>query len=818
MRPMFTLLVCGASALFVSAIPANVHAMTDIPPPAPVSGPLELHLEVFLNGLSTGWIVPFKHTPDGDFLIEMDELATIGLLAPESADPQAQDGWLNLSSLPGVSVRYQEDDQSLHLHASDAALQTRRINARYRGREVYNAEHVPPAPGEVGAYLNHSLSYTTGGTGGAGWQRFQGASGLLDGHVYGRFGMVSSAHALSRARQRGQGRSTRLDTQWEYFDQQRLITYGAGDIVSGALAWTRPARLAGVQMRRNFAIRPDLITMPLMEDLTGSAAVPSTVEVYINNVRRLSQEIAPGPFAITDLPLLTGGGTARLVVRDALGRETVSETPFYAASNLLARGFVDFSLEAGLPRFHYGQRSNAYGHRPFGVGSVRYGVSNAFTLEGQAQAGADFRHAGVGGVWRLGTLGVVNASAAGSRYRPFAQARSERGRQYTLGMQAQWREVGLYANTWRSTGVFHEIASIARPDDGLPQARAAASLPRRMHQVALSLPPLARTSVNFTHTAMRETGGARTRLFGANANVRLGARSALSLALFKDMARADSLSAFISVNVFLDRRISAGSRLDYSQHRSTLDLELSKSAADAHGSTGWRLRHSRGPREMAGAALRHHSRIGTLDVSAERFSGAGASSTHARVQFDGALVFAGGGAFAANRIHNAFAIVNTGGIAGVPVRYENRPIGQTNARGQLLLTGLRAFEKNLISIEAMDLPLDARADVTRLTVSPNWRSGAVVDFDIRLPPRSALLTLHDEAGALLPVGAGARLNGNDEVLVVGYDGLVYLPEIADDNQLVVTRAGKPDCVFSFIVPDDGGGRVVIADAICRERP
>jgi len=127
---------------------------------------------------------------------------------------------------------------------------------------------------------------------------------------------------------------------------------------------------------------------------------------------------------------------------------------------------------------------------------------------------------------------------------------------------------------------------------------------------------------------------------------------------------------------------------------------------------------------------------------------------------------------------------------------------------------LRAFEKNLISIEAMELPLDARADVTRLTVSPHWRSGAVVDFDVRLPPRSALVALHDEAGALISVGAGVRLNGGDEVLVVGYDGLVYLPEIADANQLVVTRAGQPDCVFDFAAPGSMSGRLDIPDAVC----
>ncbi|KYB45530.1 hypothetical protein AB664_06960 [Brucella anthropi] len=62
--------------------------------------------------------------------------------------------------------------------------------------------------------------------------------------------------------------------------------------------------------------------MPLPE-LSGSAAVPSTVDVYVDNAQRASRSVPSGPFSITNLPIVTGSGMARLVVRDALGRETV---------------------------------------------------------------------------------------------------------------------------------------------------------------------------------------------------------------------------------------------------------------------------------------------------------------------------------------------------------------------------------------------------------------------------------------------------------------------------------------------------------------
>jgi len=154
----------------------------------------------------------------------------------------------------------------------------------------------------------------------------------------------------------------------------------------------------------------------------------------------------------------------------------------------------------------------------------------------------------------------------------------------------------------------------------------------------------------------------------------------------------------------------------------------------------------------------------------------------------------------------------------VPVQYENRPIGRTNAKGQLLLTGLRAFEDNLITIDPMDLPVDARADVTRLIARPRWRSGVVVDFAVQSHPRTALITLRDDAGAFLPVGSRVRLNDSAQVFVVGYDGLVYLEGLASENHLVVAQLNKPDCAFAFTSPSTLTERLVINDAVCGSMP
>jgi len=819
-------------------------------PPAvapPPTRPQDLQLETFMNDVATGWIVHVRQTPSGGLLIAPEDLSALGLQpAPQAHRANAanagesdganhwMDDWVDLHRLPGVRAVYDKTDQTLRIHAQDAAMQVRIIDAQRRPEgsrsartqlaqsqpaqsQSTQAPAIPPTAQDntpFGAYLNHTLIYNTGGTGNSGWRRFQDASVLADTHVFGGFGVLSSAqlfhHAPGGRMDDTRRRSVRLGTQWTYMDPAHLVTYSAGDFVSSSLPWSRSARLAGVQIRRNFAIRPDLVTMPLLGDLTGSAAVPSTVEVYVNNVRRIAQDVAPGPFAITNLPLITGAGTARLVVRDALGRETVSETPFYASSRLLAQGLADFALETGVARRHFGTRSHDYDHRLLSVGVLRYGLTNAVTLESHAQAGAQFYQAGAGGVFKLGTLGIVTVSAANSHYRNPVTAQLETGQQVSAGLQAQWRGLRLFANTQRTFGDVNDLASVTLPKGTPASVQRAVRPPKRISQVSLALPTMAGVGLSLSYTPVHTSNGVRTRMLGINSSLRLGSHGYFSVSGYKDLSRRDSIGAFATLSFFLGDRLSASISQDYNNHRSNTQLQLTQSSRDAFGSVGWRLRAARGQSQILGMEGSYRSRIGKLQAGLERFD----KTVNGRVQFDGAMVLAGGGVFLANRIDNAFGVIHTG-APNIPVQYENRPIGNTNAKGQLLLTDLRAFEDNLITIDPMDLPVDARAGITRLVVKPPWRSGVVVDFNVQLYPRTALIALRDEAGAFIPAGSSAHLNGGAQTFVVGYDGQVYLEGLARDNRLIITQANKPDCTFDFAAPPTLTERLVIADAVCR---
>lgn len=70
--------------------------------------------------------------------------------------------------------------------------------------------------------------------------------------------------------------------------------------------------LGGVQLARNFGVRPDLITYSLPQ-FSGQAALPNSVALYINSYKDSATNINPGPFTHDSMPYINGAVQATIV-------------------------------------------------------------------------------------------------------------------------------------------------------------------------------------------------------------------------------------------------------------------------------------------------------------------------------------------------------------------------------------------------------------------------------------------------------------------------------------------------------------------------
>ena len=776
--------ICVAALLVAAPLGPDARAAMSEAPllrGAMLGEGVDLYLEVLLNGRPVGLVAAFHLAADGALTIAPDELEEIGL----RADPASMgaDGQVIVARLPGVGASYDAAAQQVRFTASPAALAPHRIEAAPR------LAAVPPVAEDMGVVVNYTV-YAAGG--GKGRWRFEGVSGLLEGRAFGPYGLISGAVL---ARSTGPGRRVRrLETAWSWSDPEGPTTWAAGDVVTGALAWSRPVRLGGVQVRRNFALRPDILTQPSL-DLRGSADVPSTVEVYVDGARRLVTEVPDGPFEISDLPLTTGAGTARVVVRDALGRSYVAETPFYAAAAMLAPGLFDLSFEIGAPRRDFGGETDSYDRRIFASGSLRYGVSDRLTLEGHAEGGGDLLMGGAGLVTRLGAWGALSLAAAASRHDGRTGTRVHGGLEVALG------DLRVFALSQRSSEGFADIASVSA-------LHGYAAPPRALDQIAVAIPePWEGAAVTVSYARLARRGEQAVEIASASFSQDIAGAATLFVSAFAELGARGGSGVFAGLSVPLGGSRGMAATVSHQGGRTAVAGEIWRAESGEPGSLGWRVRAGE---DAQAARASYRAVFARLEGSVWR----GREGVHASAQAEGAIVLTGGGVFAAPRIEDAFAVVETG-TPGVTVKLENRPAGRTGRSGRLLVPGLRAYERNRLAIDPDDLPAGADISAVVREVTPADRAGAHVDFTVTVRPAAVLVTLRHADGAFVAPGATARLEASGADFAVGYDGEVYVTGLAQMNRLRVTAPDGRACLAAFAFRRDEGLAMQREAATCR---
>src|SRR5436190_17716 len=375
-------------------------------------------LDVSVNGQRGDAPESFLRDGDGRLLIGAATLRAWRIRVPASGAVTYQgEAYYPASALPALRITVAEAEQSVAIDADPGAFET-------QSAALGAGEQMAMTAPAFGAYVNYDLfvEHVRGETQGAG--AFE--AGLFTSHGVGFTTFIASAGG-------GQARVTRLETTWTIDRPDHLSSIRIGDSVSAAGPGAAPVRFAGIQFARNFAVQPGYLTMPLPV-ASGSAAVPSVVDVYVNNVLQGQQQVAPGPFELSNVPVPSGNGTVQIVVRDLLGREIVSEQNYYASTLLLRRGLHDFSYEAGFLRRRFGIESNRYG--AFFVSTThRYGFTDRLTGEATAQVSEHRQMAGATVTAIAFDVAQVAFSASASH--------TERGSGYRAAAAIERRTSGL---------------------------------------------------------------------------------------------------------------------------------------------------------------------------------------------------------------------------------------------------------------------------------------------------------------------------------------------------------------------------------------
>lgn len=754
---------------------------------------LPLQLEVFVNGRATGLLVGFQELDNGMMATTRKSLSTLGFVVPGAGK---DDDVIPLKQLPGVTFKYDEANQKVSLQAVASAFVAQSFDARPLDEKRVRASS---GSGWLMDYaLTASANYDVQAKKDPLTEQY---AADLTGRYFTPNGSFESGFIAGTALPEEQI-AIRLDSSWSNVDDETMIETRVGDFSSGSVAWSRPIRMAGARYQRNFGVRPDYVTTPLPV-VTGSAALPSTVDIFVDNVKTFSQNINPGPFSISNVPVMTGAGVARVVIRDSSGRITEARQPFYTASTLLRQGVLDFSMESGVPRRNFGVYSFDYGQRPVASASARYGLSDKLTLEGHVETGLGVVAAGAGAVWPLFGNTLANFAVSTSVFGGSPSARIFAGLQTTLG------EITMSVRMERSLGDFVDLAAASALPSSTSGSSYVSSYAQAVDVASISFPvPYVAGTMSLSAVRSQRVDEDANLLVSSSYSRTLGDSAAMFMTASHNASdRSNTLYAGLSFT--LDGSLSSSVSTARSSQGSTYVAELSKSQGSEVGSYGWRTTVTRGQTQQIAASGSY--RAEWFDVRSQAWSdGQGTSAT---TTVSGSLLSIGGKTVATNQVPDAFGIVDVG-APDVEVSINNRKVGKTDQDGRLYLPTLLSYSVNKVSIDPTVLPPDTEASVTTTEVNPRQRSGVVVEMKVKPAQPSGLVQFVLAEGEPVPVGASGTLDGQKDPFIVGYDGQAFIEKLSDNNSATIQFDDKA-CKAQFAFKARPGEQVQINRVLCR---
>ena len=727
---------------------------------------VEVVVELRLNDQADSTTLVVRRDGDGTLLLRPEDFAALRLRTPARGAVLVNgERYYRLGAEMGARVVFDAGTQSGQVTLPpNAFLPTQ--------RDSPTPAAARPLPSPPGGFVNYDLSLERGSGYGAG-------GGFLEWGVFGGPGVVTGTMV---GRHEPEERSiVRLDTTWTRDFPDRLATLRVGDAISTPGAWGRAVRFGGVQFGTNFSTQPSLVTTPLLA-ARGEATVPSTVDVFVNNRRVAREDVPPGPFAIDRLPALTGAGQLQVVVTDALGRQQVITQPYYSGTALLRPGLDEYSVELGSLRDDYGLESFGYGDA-LGSATWRRGFTAELTAGARVEAQADGTIAfGSDAAWQAGRLGIVTAQAAAS-----SAADGSTGYLAGFGVEHGGERLSLHAHAVATSPGFRQVG-LAELED-LPRLRFFGGVGWDLQRYG---------SVQFAYGKQTHHDAGAIETLGLSYTLTLGRLGYVGLfGSVTNTEQAES-SLLLTWTLPLGDRRTFSSALQHSADATGVGRGFA-----AHGTlqrdlptdSGLGYRLSVSTADEHDASLAWQGRAGT--VSAEYAHRGGGSAV--RVGATGAVSLTSAGLMTTRRLDQSYAVVQVADYAGLTVYLDNQPVGRTDAKGRVLVAPLRAYERNQVSVDPVEVPLDGAIDAAAIDVTPGFRSGAVVRFPVTRADAATMRLVLDD-GSPVPAGAQAMLGATS--YPVALDGLLYVEGLREPTRLQVRWQGG-ECAVAVRRPTGG---------------
>ena len=715
--------------------------------------------EIVVDGRRRARMVELEWVGGDKLAIDADQARAAGLPVPDQAA-----GKVALDSL-GLAKWY-----------FDTATQVLTV-AMIRHSDGVNLIDLSPRPGNDGdsaaltwARLDYDLT--------ASRTPRQVATGGTLNMAVGRGNLVAGATFIGAVATGSNGHFRRLDTQVQWLMPARSLVATAGDLVTAGSRGQRPLRVGGLQLASDYSLRPDLITTPL-PSFTGQVAGPTGVDLLVDGKRTEVGRVEPGEFTVRNVPAAIGRGSVALVVRDALGRESVQTVHFYASPDLLAPGLRQFAANLGFVRRRYGETSNDYGPL-VASGFYRRGLSSSLTGEISGETARGTTNVGARADLAIAGFALGSFEARVSRSPGAGQGFLLNGSLESGGKRLS----GRVSAVWPSRNYRDAAMALGDP----PPQRSLlgqVSFDKGDNRLQLSVG-------RFERMADPQRGRLSDSGYVANLTARTTISQRFTVnfgGIYRQGNREGrTLAATLGISMRFGANGYSGASATYHDNRPLETSAYFRQPESAAHPLGYALESTRGERDRHMAEMTWRPQQGIFQAQVLRDGGAFSVRGSGR----GSLIVAGGGVFARPPSDSSYALVRTGRVGGITVMRENRPAGKTGRNGLLLIDDIPGYVPINYDIDADKLPDDVLTRQTQRRLVIPRRAVGLVEMEVfRHVPQTVRLL--DGDGAPLAAGTVLTARPSGAAMIVGFDGEIEVNAVGTDRVLERGGDGQPLC-------------------------
>lgn len=767
---VLALLLVFSIYLVSNSTAQEIAAASSSPPPA-ASDPARAELAAAFPRSLDGTVslvvsISVNTETRGDFFVELDEQGQLFLRRDDVVDVLrlyfAADQTVLIRKEPFIplgalrEVRYSFDEKTLVLVILGKARETRKTAIDMyplpsRPKDVYY-------PREQSAFLNYGLNYSQANPGG--FQSFSVSNklGLRAGDVF-----FISDSLYTKTEKSDKFVRLSSNATYERRDDLQWLVLGDQFANSGDLGST--LNIGGLGFSKVYSLDPYFITQPLF-NLGGVTAFPSRAEIYLDGVLVGKHAIAPGPFELKNIYATGGARRLEVLLIDPFGNEERISYPLYFSALLLRQGLHEYGYHAGFLRERYGTESNDYGKPAFSA-FHRYGVTSSLNVGVRAEGGDDIYNIGLLSSFLLPRAGSFSVSLAGS---------AANGQGGMAGSFHHSYQRGSFSANLLLRGFSREYATVGNPLPADPTKY-------EMNVGAGFLwQPLGSFSLSYSE---RETyNGSNTRVASASFSRALSRAASLYLTASATRQVDWAYSFFAGLNFNFAKVYRGAAQFSRTDGANTQALQVQKDVPRGEGLT-YRASLNRSETGTTTAYslnpyLQYNARYGIYALDASIRNTAGDTLEAYNLSAAGSLVYAGGFYGLSRPVGDSFGIVIVDKLPQAKVFSNGQEIGETDARGIMVIPTLASYGRNLITLDVKNVPLDYSISGVNRKVSPSLWSGSCISFEalkVQAVTGTLLVNNGDKKTPLEYVDTSLQVGDREIIFPTGKGGEFYLENI-----------------------------------------